>query len=215
MNNVLVFAVAPPGGPFALVLIGGLLVALGYALLVRRWPPTTARAAAFALALGLSLAALSQVLRVREVRIDVAAREVVDSVRVLGWERARRDPFSHFRVLWVQPVSAVPTRADEQGPRYGLSLESTNRSLQLRDFADALEAERFARVLAPVGGWEARRRGYTVQVGGPVTEGLAAGEFHRIQTPSGRQALAIDLERWVRIIPAPGQTSPIAPEDPR
>jgi hypothetical protein len=209
-SNALLFVETRPGATFALVFLLGLLLACGYALLARHWPPTRSRILAFLGVLVACTAALAWALQRHELRLDFERRQVQQTYRNLGLGRERIHPFTAFQTVQVEHRSEGPGTHS----RYALSLLGPELRFELRVYDDAAEAERSARVLAGAGGWRALRSGYRLSIGGPVTEGLAAGEFHRVQTPSGRQALAIDLQRWVRVQVQPGEQSPIEPLAP-
>lgn len=206
-SNSLLFVQARPGGTFALVFLLGLLSACGYALLLRRWPPTRRRLLGFLGVLAVCAMALGWALMRHELRFDFERGELRESTRVFALGRQEVHAFADFQTVSVGHVSDGPGRIS----RYRLSLQGAQRSFLLQTFDDAAKAERSALVLAKAGGWRALRQGYRLSAGGPVTEGLAAGAFQRVQTPSGRQALAIDLERWTRVELRPGETSPIEP----
>lgn len=205
--NSLLFVQARPGGTFALVLLLGLLLACGYALLLRRWPPTRRRILGFLGVFTVGATVLGWVLMRQELRFDFERRELRESLRVLGLGPERVHAFADFQSVRVDHAADGPGGIS----RYRLSLQGAGRHFLLQVFDDAAQAERSALVLARAGGWGALRQGYRLRVGGPLSEGLAAGAFQRVQTPSGRQALAIDLERWTRVERRPGEVSPIEP----
>lgn len=204
----LIFAEGHAGAPFVLALVVGAIAALGVPLL-RRWPPTPLRWGLFAGVLAIGATALVTVLRDREVAIDPSAREVRESQRVLGIGPLERWPFSAFEAVQVEyrPRGAPrrttqPARPSEPEvrDRFVVELVGADTRVRVHDFDDALRAEDFARGLAGVGKWHARRRGYEVGrgTGGPK-EAIAVGDVQAFEAPDGRQGIGVTLEPWVRV----------------
>lgn len=214
----LIFAEGKAGAPFLVALVVGAIVALCVPLL-RRWPPTPLRWGLVAGVLAIGATALVMVLLDREVALDPSAREVRESRRLLGIGRIDRWPFSAFdavqveyRPLSTQRRSTQPARPPEAEvhDRFVVELVGSDTSVRLSDFDEALRAEDFARGLAGIGNWDARRRGYEVQSGtGRPGEALAVGEAQAFEAPDGRQGIGVTLERWVRVQIRQGAESPL------
>jgi hypothetical protein len=212
----LVLSQAKAGAPFLVALIVGMLVALGVALL-RRWPPTRLRWGLFAGLLAVGTGALVMVLVDHEVAIDVSAREVRESRRLFGIGRLERWPFSAFdavqveyRPLSVQRPNTQPSKPSdgEVQDRFVVELVGAGARVRLHEFDQALRAEDFARGLAGVGSWRARRRGYEIQ-----GEVVAVGEARAFEAPDGRKGVGVTLERWVRVRIREGAESPLDAAD--
>jgi hypothetical protein len=204
----LILADGRAGVPFLLAMIVGSIVALGVPLL-RRWPPTPLRWTLFGGVLAIGAAALVMVLVDRQVAVDPAAREVRESRRLLGIGRLERWPFSAFQVvqveyrpLSVQRRSTQPAKPSdpEVRDRFVVELVGRDASVELQDFDEALRAEDFARGMAGIGGWSARRRGYELQRGsGRPGEVLTVGHAQAFETADGRSGVGVTLEPWVRV----------------
>ena len=214
----LIFADAKAGVPFLIALIVGAFVALSVPLL-RRWPPTPLRWGLFAGVVAAAVVALAMTLLERQVAIDPSQREVRESQRLLGIGRLGRWPFSAFEAVQVEyrPLStqrrstqpAKPSDAEVRD-RFVVALVGKETRIRLHDFDEALRAEDFARGLARVGDWKARRRGYEVQTGsGRPGEALTVGDAQAFEAPDGRRGVGITLDTWVRVKIRDGAESPI------
>lgn len=217
----LVFAEGTAGAPFLVALCIGTMVALVVPLL-RRWPPTPLRWGLAAAVLALGIVGLTAVLIDREVAVDPSAREVRESQRLLGVGRQERWPFSAFDAVRVdyrprgtQRRSVQPARPSdpEVRDRFVVELVGSETRVRLHDFDEALRAEDFARGIARVGDWSARRRGYEVLSGtGRAGDALAVGQAQAFEAPDGRQGVGITLDRWVRVKIREGVESPLDEE---
>lgn len=204
----IVLADGKAGAPFMIAMLVGMMVAVCVPLL-RRWPPTRLRWALAAGVLAVGASALVMVLVDREVAIDPTAREVRESQRLLGIGRLERWPFSAFDAVQVElRPSGVPRRPTqpsqpsdpETRDRFVVELVGGDATVRLHDFDTALRAEDFARGIATLGNWRARRRGYEVQSGsGRPGEALVVGNAQAFEARDGRHGIGVSLESWVRV----------------
>jgi hypothetical protein len=214
----LVLAEGRAGAPFVLALVVGAIVALGVPLL-RRWPPTPLRWGLFAGVLLLGAAALVMALIEREVTVDPTAREVRESQQLFGIGRLERWPFSAFDAVRVEyrPLSAprqstrpAPPPDAELRDRFVVELIGGETKVPLHEFEKVARAEDFARGIARVGNWKARRHGYEVHRGsGRPGEAIAVGDAQAFEAPDGRQGIGVTFEPWVRVQIREGAESPL------
>lgn len=221
-QTAMVFAEARVGSVFLLVLSLGLAIACGLFLL-RPWPPRPARGAMFVLVLGICGAASFYALLDRRTVIDPAARQVAQSTRVLGIGRQATWPFDALQRVRVEhrpvnvPRQSGSTRSNPAEPqlreRFVLELVGPTATVFLRDYDDALEAERVAVHVSRLGGWQAQRKGYVFTRGsGQSVEGITVGDLQAFETPSGQQGMGVSLESWTRIQVKDGAESAIEAE---
>lgn len=190
----LIFSEPQVGAAFGVALSLGLAIVAGGSVL-RPWPPRVLRAGLFTVVLAVCGIMAALLLRDRQVRIDPAAREVVELERKFFWQRAEVWSFAQ--------VSAVVVKTD-QG--YVLGLRASDRWIELRSLDDPLQAEAQARALAGLGAWPALRHGYRIEVA------ARGGDAERLKTSTGQNVLGLNLASFVRVVEAPGAESAIDPQ---